>query len=57
MAWLQPLTLTLTLTLTPTRLAEAFDAFDTDQSGELDYEEFVMMVSSRAPIDSEQVSH
>lgn len=35
------------------RLAEAFDAFDTDQSGELDYEEFVMMVSSRSPVDSD----
>ena len=37
----------------PQRLAEAFDAFDTDQSGELDYEEFVMMVSSRSPVDSD----
>ena len=45
------------LTLTLARLAEAFDAFDTDQSGELDYEEFVMMVSSRSPVDSDQVSH
>jgi len=34
-----------------TLLAEAFDAFDTDQSGELDYEEFVMMVSSRGVSD------
>ena len=37
--------------LSTPRLAEAFDAFDTDQSGELDYEEFVMMVSSRGVSD------
>jgi len=30
-------------------LGEAFDAFDTDQSGDMSYEEFVMMVSSRGP--------